>query len=59
MSYSDLREFIEKLRLERDLAEICTEVDWRYEIGGIVRRNLDFDGPALLFKKIKDYHTRL
>jgi UbiD family decarboxylase len=59
MSYTDLREFIEKLKLEGELAEISAEVDWRYEIGGIVRKTLDLKGPALLFKKIKDYHSPL
>lgn len=56
MIYKDLREFVEKLKLEGELAEISAEVDWRYEIGGIVRKNLDLKGPALLFEKIKDYH---
>ena len=55
MPYNDLREFINRLRSEKELAEISAEVDWRYEIGGIVRKNLDLKGPALLFKKIKDY----
>jgi len=59
MPFKDLREFIERLRLEGELAEISTEVDWRYEIGGIVRKNLDTKGPALLFKKIKDYSSPL
>jgi UbiD family decarboxylase len=54
MPYTDLREFIEKLKWEGELAEISAEVDWRYEIGGIVRKNLDLKGPALLFKKIND-----
>jgi UbiD family decarboxylase len=54
MPYKDLREFIEKLKLEGELAEVSPEVDWHYEIGGIVRKNLDLKGPALLFKKIKD-----
>jgi UbiD family decarboxylase len=59
MPYKDLREFINRLRSEKELAEISAEVDWRYEIGGIVRKNLDLKGPALLFKKIKGYHTSL
>jgi 4-hydroxy-3-polyprenylbenzoate decarboxylase len=59
MPFKDLREFIEKLRLEGELAEISTEVDWQYEFGGIVRKNLDLRGPALLFKNIKDYSTPL
>jgi 4-hydroxy-3-polyprenylbenzoate decarboxylase len=54
MPYKDLREFIERLRSEKELFEISTEVDWDQEIGGIVRKNLDLKGPALLFKKIKD-----
>lgn len=59
MPYRDLREFIEKLKLEGELAEISAEVDWRYEIGGIVRKTLDLKGPALLFRKIKDYSSPL
>jgi len=57
MPYKDLREFIDRLRSEEELIEVSVEVDWKYEIGGIVRKNLDLKGPALLFKKIKDYHT--
>jgi UbiD family decarboxylase len=59
MPYRDLREFIDRLRLEEELAEVSAEVDWRYEIGGIVRKNLDLRGPALLFKKIKEYSIPL
>lgn len=59
MPFRDLREFIERLRSEGELAEIPAEVDWRYETGGIVRKNLDLKGPALLFKNIKDYSTSL
>jgi hypothetical protein len=59
MAYKDLRDFIETLRLEGQLSEVSAEVDWRYEIGGIVRKNLDRKGPALLFKNIKEYHTPL
>jgi UbiD family decarboxylase len=59
MPFRDLREFIEQLRSEGELAEIPAEAGWRYEIGGIVRRNLDLKGPALLFKNIKDYSTSL
>ena len=59
MPYRDLKEFIDRLRSGGELAEISAEVDWRYEIGGIVRKNLDLKGPALFFKKIKDYHIPL
>lgn len=59
MPYRDLREFIGRLRSEGELVEIPAEVDWRYEIGGIVRKTLDLQGPAFLFKHIKDYSTPL
>lgn len=59
MPYSDLREFIGRLKLEGELSEISPEVDWRYEVGGIVRKALDLQGPALLFKKVKDYDSPL
>ncbi|MBM4340467.1 MAG: UbiD family decarboxylase [Deltaproteobacteria bacterium] len=59
MPFRDLREFIKQLRAKGELAEIPAEVDWRYEIGGIVRKNLGQQGPALLFKNIKDYSTPL
>ncbi len=59
MPYRDLREFIERLRSEKELVEISAEVDWHQEIGGIIRKNLDLKGPALLFKKIKDSHFPL
>ena len=55
MPYRDLREFIDRLRLDGELAEVSAEVDWQEEVGGIVRKNLDLNGPALLFKKVKGY----
>jgi 4-hydroxy-3-polyprenylbenzoate decarboxylase len=59
MAFSDLRTFIDLLRSRDELAEIPVEVDWRYEIGAIVRKNLDMEGPALLFTRIRDYKSRL
>ncbi len=59
MPYRDLRDFIGRLRSEGELAEISADVDWRYEIGGIVRKNLDLKGPALLFRRIRDFSTPL
>ncbi len=59
MAYKDLREFMNTLRVEKELAEISVEVDWQHEIGGIVRKNLDLKGPALFFKKIKEYSIPL
>jgi 4-hydroxy-3-polyprenylbenzoate decarboxylase len=31
------------------------EVDWNLEVGAIVRRLCETDGPAVLFEKVKDY----
>ena len=59
MRYRDLREFIDRLRLDGELAEVSAEVDWQEEVGGIVRKNLDLNGPALLFKKVKSYSIPL
>ncbi len=59
MAYKDLREFIERLRTEGELSEISAEVDWEYEVGGIVRKALDLQGPALLFKNVKGYPSPL
>jgi len=59
MAFSDIREFIEGLRKAGELADVNAEVDWRYEIGAIVRKNLDLKGPALLFSKIKGYNSAL
>ena len=59
MAYRDLREFIDLLRSQGELAEVNAQVDWRYELGGVVRKNLDLRGPALLFNRIKGYSTPL
>ncbi len=53
--HKDLREFIEDLRDEGELIDVNTEVDWRLEIGAIIRRLNETGGPAPLFNKIKDY----
>ncbi|RJR30910.1 MAG: UbiD family decarboxylase [Desulfobacteraceae bacterium] len=59
MGYRDLREWIEKLESEGELARIKKEVDWDLEIGGIARENMDREGPALLFENIKDHKDTL
>lgn len=52
----DLRSFIQRLDEEGELAKVKVEVDWKYELGAIARRNYGPPpGPALLFEKIKDY----
>jgi len=53
--FNDLREFIQKLEEEGELKRINAEVDWDLEIGAIMRKVHDVEGPAILFEKIKDY----
>lgn len=58
VAFKDLREWIAFLEAENQLARIKEEVDWKYELGNIVRRTWDVYGdasPALLFENIKDY----
>lgn len=60
MGFQDLREWIEKLEQENELARITTKVDWDLEIGGIVQEVFDRgNGPALLFENIKDYENTI
>lgn len=47
----DLREFVERLRECGELRTIHTEVDWRYELGDIVRASR----APVLFENVKDY----
>lgn len=53
MAYADLREYLERLRLEGELEHISTEVDPKFEVGAICRKVLDKKGPALYFDQIK------
>jgi len=53
--YKDNREFIEALRATGDLVTVEPEVDWDLELGAIVRRVCELQGPSPHFKKIKDY----
>lgn len=59
MGYYDMREWIDKLENEGELARIKTEVDWDLEIGGIARETADRGGPALLFENIKDHRNTI
>ncbi len=54
MAHADLREFISALERAGELKRVKKEVDWRFEIGTIMRRVFDERGPALLFEKVKD-----
>jgi 4-hydroxy-3-polyprenylbenzoate decarboxylase len=49
----DLRDWIELLRREGELAEITAEVDPHLEITEIADRTMKAGGPALLFRNVK------
>ncbi|MBD2868098.1 UbiD family decarboxylase [Paenibacillus arenilitoris] len=53
MSFSNLREFLDRLKRENDLAIIDAPVDPNLEIAEIHRRVIDAGGPALLFTNVK------
>jgi phenylphosphate carboxylase alpha subunit len=55
MPYYDLREWLSVLEGEGELARVSARVDWNLELGAIVRRICETDGPAVLFENIKDY----
>ncbi len=59
MAYKDLREFIGVLEREGELRRISSEVDWRYEVSGWIRKTYDMKprGPALLFEKLRGYSS--
>lgn len=50
-----LREFIEELDRIGDLQIINHPVDWKLEMGAIIRHSYDLMAPAPLFYSIKDY----
>ena len=55
---NDLRSFIDVLDRAGELARVKVEVDWKYELGGIALKALrTLSRPALLFEKIRGYHT--
>ena len=56
--FKDLREFIQKLEEEGELKKIKAEVDWNLEMGAIMRKVHDMEGPAILFEKIKGYPSQ-
>ncbi|HXV74975.1 MAG TPA: UbiD family decarboxylase [Candidatus Polarisedimenticolaceae bacterium] len=51
--FNDLRQFIERLRRDGDLAVVEAEVDPRLEVAEIHRRVIAADGPALLFRNVR------
>ena len=52
--YRDLRQFLDLLRQAGELKEITAEVDPELEITEIYDRIVKEEGPALLFKNVKD-----
>ncbi|HZE37784.1 MAG TPA: UbiD family decarboxylase [Stackebrandtia sp.] len=50
-----LREFIDELDTIGEIQRVDTEVDWRLEIGAIIRRGYDLTAPAPLFTNITGY----
>ena len=53
MSFNNLREFLDVLKRENDLAIIDAPVDPNLEVAEIHRRVIDAGGPALLFTNVK------
>lgn len=60
MGAKDFRAWLDLLGNNGQLVEINQEVDWKYEIGCLIRRIFDIPGggPAVLFKRIKGYHNK-
>jgi len=57
MSTKDLKDWLELLKTKGHLVEVDEEVDWKFEMGCLIRRVFDIPGggPAVLFKNIKGY----
>lgn len=55
MPIKDNRQFIAALEKTGDLVRIKEEVDWDQEMGAMVRRTNELQGPALFFENITDY----
>ena len=53
MPYRDLREFIARLEEENELRRVKVQVDPIFEVGTIIRKVFDCQGPALLFENVK------
>ncbi len=57
MAYKDLRDWIDTLEKNGELARVKAKVDWNLEIGGINQEVNNRKGPALLFDNIKDHEN--
>jgi UbiD family decarboxylase len=51
--HQNLRSFLDRLRREKDLVSIETEVDPYLELAEIHRRVIESGGPAILFQRVK------
>ena len=58
MAYNDLREWIDRLKEERELKSVTTEVDWNMELGAITRKVMSKAGVSLLFENIRGYTNK-
>jgi UbiD family decarboxylase len=52
-SFPDLRTFLSRLRTDRDVVVVESEVDPRLEVAEIHRRVIAAGGPALVFSRVK------
>lgn len=59
MAFESMREWISTLEREGELRTITAEVDSHLELGGIMQRVFDEEGPAVLFSNIKNYQNSL
>lgn len=61
MSAKNLRDWLELLKTNGQLVEINEEIDWKFEMGCIIRRIFDIPGggPAVLFNNIKGYQNKV
>ncbi len=55
MAQRDLRSFLSAIGASRDLLTIDQEVDWDLELCALGRLACERDGPAILFRNVKDY----
>ncbi len=53
MPFSDLREYVEKLEQEGELARVRREVDPKYEVGAICKTAHDRGRKALFFERVR------
>lgn len=55
MAQKDLRSFLAAIEASGDLITVDQEVDWDLELCALGRLACERDGPAILFRNVKDY----